>query len=96
VAGTSGPTRRPPERLEAALSLQCPPSSVVGIRARALACRIAGSLKCRADPVAAQRWEQQALMLFQEIGDTAGVAEALRIPGAVNLVTGDLRKAGEK
>jgi hypothetical protein len=35
-------------------------------------------------------------MLFQEIGDTAGVAEALRIPGAVSLVTGDLRKAGEK
>ena len=40
--------------LEAALDLPWSPSSVVGIRARAKAYHLAGLLKTRADPVAAQ------------------------------------------
>jgi tetratricopeptide (TPR) repeat protein len=79
-------------RLEAALSLPWSPSSVVSIRARAFAYRIACALKCRADPVAAQGLEQQALMLFQEIGDAAGVAESLRTQGAVSIAIGDPEK----
>ena len=60
--------------LEAALDLPWSPSSVVGIRARAKAYHLAGLLKSRADPVAAQGLLEQGLMLFEKIGDQAGAA----------------------
>ena len=75
--------------LEAALDLPWSPSSVIGIRARALAYCMAGLLKCRADPVAAQGLLQQALRLFEEIGDEAGAANASgpMAPPAFSLAT---------
>jgi predicted ATPase/DNA-binding CsgD family transcriptional regulator len=78
--------------LEAALDLQWSPSGIIGIRARALAYRTAGLLKCRADPVAAQGLEQHALRLFEDIGDQAGAADAIRTHGAASLLIGEPEK----
>jgi predicted ATPase/DNA-binding CsgD family transcriptional regulator len=75
--------------LEAALNLPWSPSSVTSIRARARAYWTAGILKCRADPVAAQGLLRQGVILFQKIGDRAGVANCLRTHGAASLLIGD-------
>jgi predicted ATPase/tetratricopeptide (TPR) repeat protein len=76
-------------RLEAALDLPWSPSSVISVRARARAYWISGVLKCRADPVAAQGLLQQGLILCQEIGDQAGVANCILTHGAAGLLLGD-------
>jgi predicted ATPase/DNA-binding CsgD family transcriptional regulator len=78
--------------LEAALDLPWSPSGVIGIRARALAYRTAGILKVRADPVAAQGLQQQALRLFEDIGDQSGAADAIRTHGAASLLVGEPEK----
>jgi predicted ATPase/DNA-binding CsgD family transcriptional regulator len=78
--------------MEAALDLPWSPSSVIGIRARARAYWTSGLLKCRADPVAAQGLLQQGLILFQEIGDQAGVANCILTHGAASLLVGDPEK----
>jgi non-specific serine/threonine protein kinase len=75
--------------LEAALALPWSPSGVISIRARARAYWSAGVLKYRADPVAAQGLLQQGLILFQEIGDEAGVANCILNHGAASLLLGD-------
>jgi DNA-binding CsgD family transcriptional regulator len=78
--------------LEAALALPWTPSGVINIRARARAYWNAGVLKCRADPFAAQGLLQQALLLFQEIGDEAGVANCIQNLGAAKLLVGDFEQ----
>jgi predicted ATPase/DNA-binding CsgD family transcriptional regulator len=78
--------------LEAALGLPWSPSSVIGIRARARAYWISGVLKTRADPVAAQHLLEQGLVLFEEIGDQAGVANCVLNHGAAGLLVGDPEK----
>jgi DNA-binding CsgD family transcriptional regulator len=78
--------------LEAALALPWSPSGVSSIRASARAYWNAGVMKCRADPVAAQGLGQQALLLFQEIGDEAGVANCILNHGAANLLLGDFEQ----
>ena len=78
--------------LEAALGLPWSTSSVVGIRARAKAYHLAGLLKTRADPVAAQQLLQQGLLLFQEVGDEAGVANCILNHGAASLLSGDFEQ----
>ncbi|HJQ85933.1 MAG TPA: LuxR C-terminal-related transcriptional regulator [Propionibacteriaceae bacterium] len=75
--------------LEAALGLPWSPSSVISIRAPARAYWTAGILKCHADPVAAQGLLRQGVILFQKIGDRAGVANCLRTHGAASLLIGD-------
>jgi ATP/maltotriose-dependent transcriptional regulator MalT len=75
--------------LEAALNLPWSPSSVTSIRARARAYWTSGILKCRHDPVAAQGLLRQGLILFQKIGDQAGVANCFRTRGAASLLIGD-------
>jgi predicted ATPase/DNA-binding CsgD family transcriptional regulator len=79
-------------RLEAALELPWSPSDVINIRARARAYWNSGVLKCRADPVAAQGLLQQGLLLFQEIGDEAGVANCILTRGAASLLLGDFEQ----
>jgi predicted ATPase/DNA-binding CsgD family transcriptional regulator len=79
-------------RLEAALALPWSPSDVINIRARARAYWNAGVLKCRADPAAAQDLQQQALLLYQEIGDEAGVANCILNHGAASLLLGDFEQ----
>ena len=66
---------------------------VIGIRARAKAYFFAGLLKTRADPAAALGLLEQGLMLFEEIGDEAGVAMCVQHLGAANLLTGDPERA---
>ena len=78
--------------LEAALGLPWSPSSVVGIRARAKAYQLAGLLKTRADPVAAQGLLQQGLVLFEKIGDQVGAAACVRNHGLAGLLVGDAEK----
>jgi DNA-binding CsgD family transcriptional regulator len=78
--------------LEAALGLRWSPSGVVGIRARAKACHLAGLLKTRADPVAAQGLLEQGLVLFEEIGDQAGAGHCILNHGAAGLLLGDPEK----
>jgi non-specific serine/threonine protein kinase len=78
--------------LEAALSLPWSPSSLVAIRARGNAYHLAGLLKTRADPVAAQGLLQQGIPLFQEVGDEAGVASCILTRGAAVLLVGDLEQ----
>ncbi|HJV13226.1 MAG TPA: LuxR C-terminal-related transcriptional regulator, partial [Propionibacteriaceae bacterium] len=84
------------ERLEAALALPWSPSGFIGIRARARAYWNSGVLKCRADPAAAQDLEQQGLLLFQEIGDAAGVARCILTHGAASLLLGDFERGRRK
>jgi predicted ATPase/DNA-binding CsgD family transcriptional regulator len=78
--------------LEAALSLPWSPSSLVASRARANAYHLAGLLKTRADPVAAQGLLQQGIPLFHEIGDETGVAKCILNHGAAALLVGDLEQ----
>jgi predicted ATPase/DNA-binding CsgD family transcriptional regulator len=78
--------------LEAALVLPWSPSSVVGMRARAKAYQLAGLLKTRADPVAAQGLLEQGLVLFEEIGDQVGAAACVRNHGLAGLLVGDPEK----
>jgi predicted ATPase/DNA-binding CsgD family transcriptional regulator len=82
--------------MEAALELPSSPSSVTGIRARAMTYRVVGLLKCRADPVAAQGLVQQALMLFEEVGDAAGAADCFRTQGVVSILLGDPEKGRQE
>jgi predicted ATPase/DNA-binding CsgD family transcriptional regulator len=79
-------------RLEAALGLPWSPSDVINIRARARAYWNAGVLKCRADPAAAQELQQQGLLLYQKIGDEAGVANCMLNHGAASLLLGDFEQ----
>ena len=72
--------------MEAALELPSSPSSVTGIRVRAMTYRVVGLMKCRTDPVAAQGLVQQALLLFEEVGDAAGAADCFRTQGAVSIL----------
>jgi hypothetical protein len=78
--------------LEAALELPWSPSGLVGIRARAQAYQLAGLLKTRADPVAAQGLLEQGKLLFEKIGDQAGVANCMQNHGAAGLLVGDPEK----
>ena len=78
--------------MEAALELPSSPSSVTGIRVRAMTYRVVGLMKCRTDPVAAQGLVQQALLLFEEVGDAAGAADCFRTQGAVSILLGDPEK----
>jgi predicted ATPase/DNA-binding CsgD family transcriptional regulator len=78
--------------LEAALSLPWSPSSLVASRARGNAYHLAGLLKTRADPVAAQGLLQQGIPLFHEIGDETGVAKCILNHGAAALLVGDLEQ----
>jgi hypothetical protein len=70
--------------LEAALSLPWSPSSLIASRARANPYHLAGLLKTRTDPVAAQGLLQQGITLFHEIGDEAGVARCILSHGAAS------------
>jgi predicted ATPase/DNA-binding CsgD family transcriptional regulator len=79
-------------QLRAALALPWSPSGVISIRARARAYWEAGVLQCRADPAAAQDLQQQGLVLFQEIGDEAGVARCILNHGAASLLVGDSQR----
>lgn len=79
-------------RLKAALALPWSPSGVTGIRARARAYWESGVLQCRADPAAAQDLQQQGLLLYQEIGDEAGVANCILNHGAASLIRGDFQR----
>jgi predicted ATPase/DNA-binding CsgD family transcriptional regulator len=79
-------------RLEAALALPWSPSDVINIRARARAYWNAGVLKCRADPAAAQDLQQQGILLYEEIGDEAGVANCILNHGAASLILGDFEQ----
>jgi predicted ATPase/DNA-binding CsgD family transcriptional regulator len=79
-------------RLEAALALPWSPSGVISIRARARAYWEAGVLQCRANPAAAQDLQQQGLILFQAIGDEAGVANCILNHGAASLILGDFQR----
>ena len=79
-------------RLKAALALPWSPSGVTGIRARARAYWESGVLQCRADPAAAQDLQQQGLVLYQEIGDEAGVARCILNHGAASLILGDFER----
>jgi predicted ATPase/DNA-binding CsgD family transcriptional regulator len=79
-------------QLQAALSLPWSPSDVISIRARARAYWESGVLQCRADPAAAQHLQQQGLVLFQEIGDEAGVARCILNHGAASLLVGDSQR----
>jgi predicted ATPase/DNA-binding CsgD family transcriptional regulator len=78
--------------LEAALVLPWSPASVVGMRARAKAYQLAGLLKTRADPVAAQGLLEQGLVLFEKIGDQVGAAACVRNHGLAGLLVGDPEK----
>jgi non-specific serine/threonine protein kinase len=80
------------ERLEAALALPWSPSGVISIRARARAYWESGVLRCRADPAGAQALQQLGLVLFQEIGDEAGVANCILNHGAASLLLGDSQR----
>ena len=75
--------------LEAALELPWSPSNPVTIRARAKAYHLAGLLKTRADPVAAQELLEQGQVLFEQIGDQAGVANCILNHGGAGLLVGD-------
>ena len=76
-------------RLEAALALPWSPSSVVGIRARAKAYHVLGQLKLPTDSNAAKGLHLKGLVLFQEIGDEAGVAACIRDHGGASIRSGD-------
>jgi non-specific serine/threonine protein kinase len=76
-------------RLEAALALPWSPSSVVGIRAKAQAYHVLGLRKFPTDPDAAKDLMLRGLVLFQEIGDDAGVAACIRDHGAASIHSGD-------
>jgi predicted ATPase/DNA-binding CsgD family transcriptional regulator len=78
--------------LEAALELPWSPSNLVSIRARAKAYLFAGIVKTPADPAAAQRLLEQGQVLFEQIGDQAGVANCLQCHGAAGLLVGDPEK----
>jgi predicted ATPase/DNA-binding CsgD family transcriptional regulator len=75
--------------MEAALELPWSPSNPVSIRARAKAYHLAGLLKTRADPVAAQELIEQGLLLFEQIGDQAGVTQCILQHGCASLLVGD-------
>jgi predicted ATPase/DNA-binding CsgD family transcriptional regulator len=76
-------------RVEAALDLPWQPLSIVGIRARAKAYHTLGLRKIPTDPAAAQELMLRGLVLFQEIGDKAGVAACIRDHGGVSISSGD-------
>ena len=77
--------------LEAALGLPWSPSGVVGIRARAKAYHLAGLLKSRADPVAAQGLLEQGLG-FSKRSAISPAPECIRNHGAVSLLLGEPEK----
>jgi non-specific serine/threonine protein kinase len=74
---------------EAALALPWSPSNSVGIRTRARAYWTSSLLTTRANPVAARDLAQRALVLFEKIGDAAGVANSIRHSGAASIAAGD-------
>ena len=76
-------------RLEAALSLPWTPSSVIGIRARAKAYHLLGMLKLPTDSDVAKGLMLKRRVLFQEIGDEAGVAACIRDHGGASIRSGD-------
>jgi hypothetical protein len=78
--------------LEAAVALPWSPSNSVGIRTRGRAYLSAGLLKTRADPVGALRLLEQGRILFERIGDKAGVSNCVRHRGAASVVGGDPEK----
>jgi DNA-binding CsgD family transcriptional regulator len=75
--------------LEAALALPWSPSSVIGIRARAKAYHLLGQLKLPTDPDLAKGLMLRGRVLFQEIGDEAGVAACIRDHGGASIRSGD-------
>ena len=75
--------------LEAALVLPWSPSSVIGIRARAKAYHLLGMLKLPTDSDVAKGLMLRGRVLFQEIGDEAGVAACIRDHGGASIRSGD-------
>ena len=76
-------------RLEAALALPWTPSSVIAIRARAKAYHLLGMLKLPTDSDVAKGLMLKGRVLFQEIGDEAGVAARIRDHGGASIRSGD-------
>ncbi len=76
-------------RLEAALALPWSPSSVIGIRARAKAYHLLGMLQLPTDSEVAKGLMLRARVLFQQIGDEAGVAACIRDHGGASIGSGD-------
>ena len=75
--------------LEAALKLPWSPSSVIGMRAKARAYDRLGVLKGQTDPAVAKELMLRGLVLFEKIGDEAGVAGCIRNGGSASIVAGD-------
>lgn len=75
--------------LEAALALPGPPVSDSAVRARAQALLILGRREFATEPARSRARFREAGLLFQQVGDVAGVAACIRDRGNAKLLEGD-------
>jgi predicted ATPase/DNA-binding CsgD family transcriptional regulator len=78
-------------RLEAALALPSVPGSAGAAHARAKALLTLGRLEYVTNPALSRSCFREAMRLFQQVGDAAGVANCILCRGVVRLLQGDPR-----